>query len=180
MESRTPWLTAAHGVLNFAGNAGMVFYALVLFLVLLRRRRLAFFAAGASLGALGLTHLMKFLVSRARPQDRLVHVDAGSYPSGHVSGTVTAMMVTAVVVGKLLMWISGAILSVAVMYSRTYLGAHGVSDTIAGALLGAGFTLFVVGRGQGHMPPAEYLALLAGGLFQLCFRQGPGCRGGQD
>lgn len=144
LDSRTPWLTEVNLVLNFVGNAGMVIYCAVLVLVLIRRHwRLALFAAVANLAALGLTHLIKFLVARPRPADRLVHVDSGAYPSGHVSGTVAAMVTTAVVLGKLWMWISGAILSVAMMYSRTYLGAHWASDTIAGALLGVGLTLLI-------------------------------------
>lgn len=144
LGSRTPWLSYANGVLNFAGNTGMVIYCVLLFLMLLRRHpRLALFTAGANLGTLGATHLIKFLVGRPRPDDRLVAVDSGSYPSGHVSATVAAMVVTAVVLGKLWMWISGAILSVAMMYSRTYLGAHWFSDTVAGALLGAGLTLLL-------------------------------------
>ncbi|MEO8221952.1 MAG: phosphatase PAP2 family protein [Specibacter sp.] len=142
--SRTQWLTAANLVLNVVGNTGMVVYCALMFVLLLRRhKRLAFFTAGANLAALGLTHLIKFLVARPRPEGSLVQVDSGSYPSGHVSGTVAAMVTTAVVLGKLWMWISGAILSVAMMYSRTYLGAHWVSDTIAGALLGAGVTLLL-------------------------------------
>lgn len=144
LASRTPWLTDANRVLDFVGNAGMVIYCAALFLVLLRRhRRLALFTAGANLAALGLTHLIKFLLARPRPEDRLVPVDSGSFPSGHTSATVAAMVVTAVVLGKLWIWISGAILSVTMMYSRTYLGAHWISDTIAGALLGAGLTLLI-------------------------------------
>jgi membrane-associated phospholipid phosphatase len=144
LGSRTPWLTSANRVLDFVGNNGMVIYAVALFLVLLvRHRRLAFFVAGANLGALVLTQLIKLLVGRPRPLDRLVSVDSGSYPSGHVSATVTAMVSTAVVLGALWMWLSGAVLSVAMMYSRTYLGAHWLSDTIAGALLGAGVTLLL-------------------------------------
>lgn len=144
LASRLPWLTTANRVLDFAGNSGMVIYATALFLVLLRRHlRLAFFVAGANLGALGLTHLLKFLVDRPRPVDRLVPVDSGSYPSGHVSATVAAMLTTAIVLGRLWFWISGAILSVAMMYSRTYLGVHWLSDTVAGALLGAGLTLLL-------------------------------------
>lgn len=142
--SRTPWLTSANGVLDFVGYNGMIIYSAALFLVLLvRRRRLALFTAGANLGTLAATQLLKVLVDRQRPLDRLVPVDSGSYPSGHVSATVAAMVATAVVLGKLWMWISGAILSVAMMYSRTYLGVHWLSDTIAGALLGLGMTLLL-------------------------------------
>lgn len=143
-SSRTPWLTDANRVLDFAGNTGMVIYSVLLLLVLLRRHwRLALFTAAVNLGALGLTHLIKYLVDRPRPGDHLVPVDHGSYPSGHVSGTVTAMVVTAVVLGRVWMWVSGTILSVAMMYSRTYLGVHWASDTIAGALLGVGLTLLL-------------------------------------
>lgn len=144
LASRTPGLTLANRVLDFLGNGGMVIYSVLLFVVLLfRHRRLAFFTAGANLGALGLTHLIKFLVARPRPLDRLVSVDSGSYPSGHVSATVAAMVATAIVLGKLWMWISAAILGVAMMYSRTYLGAHWLSDTVAGTILGVGFTLLL-------------------------------------
>ncbi len=144
LSSRTPWLTDANHVLDFVGNMGMIIYGAALFLVLLRRRwRLALFTAGANLGALGLTHLIKFLVARPRPAERLVHTETGAYPSGHVSATFAAMVVTAIVIGRLWIWISGAILSVAMMYSRTYLGAHWFSDTVAGALLGVGLTLLL-------------------------------------
>lgn len=144
LDSRTPWLTEANRVLDVVGNAGMVIYCVVLFLVLLRHHwRLALFTAVANLAALGATHLLKFLVARPRPEDRLVPVDSGSYPSGHTSGTVAAMLVTTIVLGRAWMWISGAVLSVAMMYSRTYLGAHWASDTVAGALLAVGLVLLL-------------------------------------
>jgi undecaprenyl-diphosphatase len=101
-------------VLDFAGNTGMFLYSIAL-----------------------------FLVDRERPPLRLVHVESASYPSGHVSATVAAMVATAIVVGRLWIWISGTVLSVAMMYSRMYLGAHWLSDTVAGALLALGLTLLL-------------------------------------
>lgn len=148
-ESRTPSMTSVNKVLDFVGNNGMVIYCVVLVAVLaVKHRRLALFVAGANLGVLALTQLIKFLVARPRPLDRLVQVDSGSFPSGHVSATTAAMVSTAIVVGRLWMWISGAILSVAMMYSRMYLGAHWFSDTVAGLLLGAGLTILLWGLMQ--------------------------------
>ncbi|WP_288024595.1 phosphatase PAP2 family protein [Arthrobacter sp.] len=112
--SRTPWLTRVNLVLDFVGNTGMFLYSIAL-----------------------------FLVDRERPPLRLVHVESASYPSGHVSATVAAMVATAIVVGRLWIWISGTVLSVAMMYSRMYLGAHWLSDTVAGALLALGVTLLL-------------------------------------
>jgi membrane-associated phospholipid phosphatase len=144
LESRTPALTGLNQVLNFVGKEGVVIYAVLLFVALMvRHRRLAYFTAGANIGVFAATQLMKFVVARPRPGSRLVMVDSGSYPSGHVSATAAAMVATAVVLGKLWMWVSGAILTVAMMYSRMYLAAHWFSDTVAGALLGAGLTLLL-------------------------------------
>ena len=144
LASRTPGLTAANMVLNFVGQTGMVIYTVLLFAALLvRHRRLAYFTAGTNIGVFAATQLIKLVVARERPGPRLVAVDSGSYPSGHVSATAAAMVTTAVVLGKLWMWISGTILTVAMMYSRMYLAAHWFSDTLAGALLGAGLTLLL-------------------------------------
>lgn len=154
LASRTPELTGLNMALNFAGNMGMTLYAIGLCALLLRRhRRLALYTAGVNLGALALTHLIKFVVSRPRPDNRLVSVDTGSYPSGHVSATAAAVVCTALLLWRAWVWVSGSVLVVAMMWSRTYLGAHWLSDTVAGALLGAGLALLLWGLFQDKCLP---------------------------
>ncbi|WP_051389319.1 phosphatase PAP2 family protein [Arthrobacter sp. 35W] len=144
--SRTAALTAVNLALNFVGNWGMVLYCTALFAVLLRRHRFpALYVAAVNLGTLGLTHLIKFLLARPRPGDRLVSVDSGAFPSGHVSATAAAVVCTALLADRLWIWVSGSLLVVAMMLSRAYLGAHWLSDTVAGAALGAGVALLLWG-----------------------------------
>lgn len=142
LASRTTELTNVNLVLNFFGEDGMYIFTVAVFLLLLiKHKRLAIFFAVANLATVAGTQLLKTIVDRTRPLDKLVGVDNGSYPSGHSSATVAAMLATALLLGRLWMWISAAVLSVAMLWSRTYLGAHWLSDTIAGALLATAIVL---------------------------------------
>ncbi|OEJ30655.1 phosphatase PAP2 family protein [Streptomyces subrutilus] len=141
---------AAASALNwFGGPFGAVVPLGLLALLLLRGRRvsaglllLAFFG-GNMLVVQGLKHL----VDRPRPANPLVRVDHGSFPSGHAA--TAALLV--VVVGALLVpvarrrlwWAAGAVFTLAMMWSRTWLHAHWLSDTVAGAAAGAGAGLLV-------------------------------------
>ncbi|MGW6710444.1 phosphatase PAP2 family protein [Streptomyces sp. NPDC054956] len=137
--------SAVAAVLNwFGGPLGAVVPLALLFFLLVRRRWVAagflfgVYMAGNMLVVQGLKHL----VDRPRPADPLVRVDHGSFPSGHAAGA--ALLV--VVVGVLLLpaarrrawWTGGAVFTLAMMWSRTWLHAHWLSDTAAGAAAGAG------------------------------------------
>ncbi|MFJ7265534.1 phosphatase PAP2 family protein [Streptomyces sp. NPDC099050] len=128
----------------FGGPAGAVVPLALLLFLLVRRRwvsagfLLVVYMAGNMLVVQGLKHL----VDRPRPENPLVRVDHGSFPSGHVAGA--ALLV--VIVGALLVpaarrrawWIGGAVFIAAMMWSRTWLHAHWLSDTAAGAVAGVG------------------------------------------
>ncbi|MEV3992638.1 phosphatase PAP2 family protein [Streptomyces sp. NPDC049837] len=100
-----------------------------------------------AVGNLLVVQALKFWVDRPRPADPLVRVDHGSFPSGHVAGTALLVVVVGVLfvpaAGRRVWWAAGAALTVAMMWSRTWLHAHWLSDTLAGATTGAGAALLL-------------------------------------
>jgi len=90
--------------------------------------------------------LLKALYDRPRPPGALVHTTASSFPSGHaVAATVT---VVAGVIAffpegrRRYVWGAAAVgFSVLMGLSRAYLGAHWLSDAVAGILLGTSIAL---------------------------------------
>ncbi|WP_329274650.1 phosphatase PAP2 family protein [Streptomyces sp. NBC_00691] len=132
-------------VLNwFGGPLGIVVPLALLLLLLLRGRWVSVgFLLGVYLaGNLLVVQGLKYLVDRPRPANPLVRVDHGSFPSGHAAGA--ALLV--VLVGVLLVpaarrrawWLGGVVFTSAMMWSRTWLHAHWLTDTAAGAAAGAG------------------------------------------
>jgi membrane-associated phospholipid phosphatase len=89
---------------------------------------------------------MKALYDRPRPPGALVGTSGASFPSGHaVSSAVTAIGLVIVLLPPghtRWVWERRAALFAALMaFSRTYLGAHWLSDVVAGALLGCGIAI---------------------------------------
>ena len=91
-----------------------------------------------------ITNLIKIAVGHERPDvARLVAASGFSFPSGHTASTAATYAAIALVVGRrrsrrtkaLLAGIAGGI-TVAVATSRVLLGAHWLTDVIAGAALG--------------------------------------------
>ncbi|MFB7097958.1 phosphatase PAP2 family protein [Streptomyces virginiae] len=139
---------AAATILDLIGGpVGSLIPLSVLLLLLVRRRWVsAGFLLAATLGGnMLVVQGLKHLVDRPRPAHPLVRVDHGSFPSGHAA--TAALLV--VLLGVLLVpvarrrawWIGGAVFILAMMWSRTWLHAHWLSDTAAGAAAGAGVGL---------------------------------------
>ncbi len=89
---------------------------------------------------------VKNLTDRARPPGALIETTAASFPSGHAIATaVTAVGLVLVLAHpgpSRWRWEVNAVVFTSVMaLSRVYLRAHWLSDTVAGALLGAGLAL---------------------------------------
>jgi undecaprenyl-diphosphatase len=91
----------------------------------------------------GMVQLMKALFGRARPEDILVPLESGSFPSGHTANAATVVVLLALLLRRRWIAIAGAGYVVLMALSRTYLGAHWVTDTVGGILIGAAMAVLV-------------------------------------
>jgi membrane-associated phospholipid phosphatase len=85
----------------------------------------------------GVVQLLKVVLGRHRPLEILVPLDSGSFPSGHVANAATVMVLLALLLRRRWIAVAGAGYVVLMALSRTYLGAHWVTDTIGGMLVGS-------------------------------------------
>ena len=106
---------------------------------------LAAFVAAVVLSEI-LIGTLKGIYDRARPPGSLVATSGASFPSGHsiaASVTVVAAVIALTPPGRRrAAWGAAAVgFSVLMALSRAYLGAHWLSDAIAGILLGTSCAL---------------------------------------
>ena len=146
VEHRSPFWDVPARVMNVVGGTAvttLVAIVLVVVLVLLRRRWTALYVALAFLASNLVVQLLKLVLSRARPEDILVSITSGSFPSGHVANAATLAVVLAVILWRWWVVVAGAAYVLLMALSRTYLGAHWVSDTVGGLLIGAAVAIIV-------------------------------------
>lgn len=130
------------------GPAGMVvlMVAGAVYLLFRRERHLAYAWLVAFVGGGALDWALKTLFHRARPSfpDAFVHVLGYSFPSGHAMGSLIGFGMLAYVVVRMLrrpsvdrsIAISAAVVVLGIGFSRLYLGAHYLSDVVAGFAAG--------------------------------------------
>ena len=128
--------------------------AVVIALLVVRRRRLALAVAlTAALGPL-LTHVIKLAIGRPRPtwpQALDVELDP-SFPSGHATGGIAVWLVCGLALSTLVatrrwrVWLPFAVLGIAIGLSRPVLGVHWPSDVVAGwcVAVAVGATVYAV------------------------------------
>jgi membrane-associated phospholipid phosphatase len=166
-SNRSGPVTAVAKFLNLLGFVYItlaVRIAIAGFLALRRRWwHLAAFAVAIALSE-ALIGTLKGIYDRTRPPHSLVATSAASFPSGHAiaaSVTVAAAVIALVPPGRWRAWWgAGAVVFASMMaLSRAYLGAHWLSDVVAGILLGTSCALLaalVVGllqrRWRAHRP----------------------------
>ena len=110
---------------------------------IVRGWRGAVFTIAAFAFSAGIVQLVKKALGRSRPQDLLIASDFGSFPSGHTSNAATLAVVLWFLFPSLWVAIGGAVWTVAMGFSRTVLSVHWFSDTVGGALIGAGAAFLV-------------------------------------
>ncbi|CAH0169748.1 phosphatase PAP2 family protein [Microbacterium foliorum] len=127
------WVPAVVG-----GTLGMILVGVALIVLLLRRERRGDAAtlAIAMIAVVALGATMAAVIGRTRPEDSLAESMATSFPSGHTAVATTVVVVLGIALRRRLVWVLGAIWVITMMWSRTYLAAHWLSDVIAGMLEG--------------------------------------------
>ena len=161
---RTPPVTVIAKIFNVLGLVYVtlpVRIAIAGYLAFRRRWwHLAAFAAAVLLSEI-LIGPVKAAYDRARPPGSLVATSGASFPSGHAiatSVTVFAAVIALVPAGRRrVVWgLAAAGFAVLMGLSRAYLGAHWLSDAVAGLLLGTSCALVTavlvdrVQRGRRH------------------------------
>lgn len=147
VEWRSPVLIGWALVMNVLGG-GWVATILTPLIVtalawIMRGWRGAVFTIAAFAVSAGIVQLVKKALGRSRPQDLLIASDFGSFPSGHTSNAATLAVVLWFLFPTLWMAVGGAVWTVAMGFSRTVLSVHWFSDTVGGALIGAGAAFLV-------------------------------------
>ena len=151
-------------VLNFIGSAvgaGIATIAAVVLLSAFRHwRGSAAVAVTVCVGALSSTTI-KLLSLRPRPLGGLPDLRTFSFPSGHTTWAAAIAAALALALPRVWTAILAAGWVALMAWSRTYIGAHWLTDVIAGALLGLSLALIVDGsltRLSGRLPMLRHRA----------------------
>lgn len=142
----TPLLAHIALVLNIVGGtiASAMITAIVAIILLVRRRpwEATLVVSSVVFTAL-IVQIVKHLVARPRPEDMMVTSDFGSFPSGHSANAVALVMALSLLTRNVTLHILGGVYVLLMLFSRTYLHAHWLTDVAAGGLLGASVALLI-------------------------------------
>lgn len=146
VDVRTPWLTSFAQALDVVGGPYVIVPIRIGVAAVLSWRR-RWMALTAFITATITSELcigpLKALFDRPRPLGGLLATETMSFPSGHaIAASVTAIGLVIVLVpstGRRRGWTAlAATFAMAMAMSRTYLGAHWLSDAVAGGCIGTG------------------------------------------
>lgn len=127
------------------GTLGMIIIGILLVALFLWRKRRwdAATLAIAMVVVVAIGAPMAAIIARVRPADSLAESVATSFPSGHTAVATTVAITLGLLLRRWYVWVIGAAWVVLMMWSRTYLHAHWLSDVVAGMLEGAAVACLV-------------------------------------
>jgi undecaprenyl-diphosphatase len=170
---------------TWLGSTAVIVPALLLVAAVLVMRgrdwRSAILLGAAVAGAVGLYNIVKVAVERPRPPSTLWIGDysGAAFPSGHATQAVAFYGMLAIVLSakrslrvRVIVWMSAAVITLVVGASRLYLGAHWLTDVLAGYALGAAWIAFVAAISLLAMGQVRRRATLP--TTGLSRRSGPG------
>jgi membrane-associated phospholipid phosphatase len=148
--TRNAPLTGLFKMLSLIGGpvgATIIVAAACAALLAIRRWRTALYLALTEASGSASSQLVKHAVLRHRPPHPLVSADLGSFPSGHVITTLGVGLALTVAFarpgrrGCALVMVAAA--TALMMFCRTYLAAHWLSDTLESLPIAAGLGLIL-------------------------------------
>ncbi|MEJ1154522.1 phosphatase PAP2 family protein [Microbacterium marmarense] len=134
------WIPAIVG-----GTVGMICVGAVAVAAFLWRKR-RWDAANVAIALVVVVAIgapMAAVIARMRPADSLAESVATSFPSGHTAVATTFAITLALLLRRWYIWALGTLWVVVMMWSRTYLYAHWLSDVVAGFLEGVAVATLV-------------------------------------
>lgn len=116
-------------------------------LVLMRRRWAAIYLVIAAVGSTLFVHALKMLLHRTRPRNLYDGVSEFSFPSGHATSSLVVYGFLAILIARsanpvVRRLVIGFAMTLVILiaFCRIYLGAHWLSDVVAGMAFGIAWT----------------------------------------
>ncbi len=153
IEHMSPYLTAIVKVITHAGDSTIVIsFCLFLIIIPKSRKTIALPVSGAVILSAILNVVLKDIFARERPNIlRLINETSYSFPSGHamINASLYTMLILLIIKyvknkpAKIALSIACITLTIAIGFSRIYLGVHYAGDVLGGWLIGFVVAIFV-------------------------------------
>lgn len=147
---RTEWLSPIVMLITHLGDAGIIWIAIILCLLIFKAtRKEGFLCACSLLLVIFINMILKNMIARMRPYEvveglhRIIEAQSdSSFPSGHTECSFATGVVLLMRLPKRY-GIPAIVLAVLISLSRLYVGVHYPTDVIAAALIGTVTAVFV-------------------------------------